>query len=137
MVQNNEITNRQVNQYFENLCLIGTFGVYENKKCTGFSVYLDETESIEPRNGIFISTSENGNASIMVMRANDDEEIIGIDETEKLKVGFKASGLTLNEAETQARELRVKNEDFLSMMAGGQGTGVTVKAPEAEFNIEE
>ena len=72
----------------------------------------------------------------MVMKAPENNEEIGIDEVEKLKVGFKVSGLTLAEAQAEARSIQVENEDFLSMMAG-QSIGVTVKAPEVEFNIEE
>jgi len=135
MVQNNE-----VNEYFRNLQTIGTFGVYENRNCTGFAIRISEQEAegFENKNGLFISVSEYGNHSIMVMKAPENSEEIGIDEVEKLKVGFKVSGLTLAEAEAEARSIQVENEGFLSMMAG-KGGGVTTKPPVkiAEFNIEE
>lgn len=134
------ITNQEVNQYFENLVLIGTFGIYENRACTGFSVRVseEESESFENRNGVFISISELGNASIMIMRAPDNNEVVGVDEIEKLKIGFEKSQLNLEEAEERAKEIRQENESFLTMMGGNSSpnTGVTLKAPE-KFDIEE
>lgn len=128
------VTNQEVNRYFENLQVIGTFGVYENKNCSGFAIRIneDEAQDFENKNGLFVSLSEYGNYSIMVMKAPENNETIKTDEVEKLKVGFKVSGLNLAEAENQARELRAQNEDFLSMMAGGERTGVTV-APEIKI----
>lgn len=133
------VKNNEVNEYFQNLQTIGTFGVYENRNCTGFAIRISEQEAeeFENKNGLFISVSEYGNHSIMVMKAPDNEEDIKTDEVEKLKVGFKVSGLTLAEAQAEARSIQVENEDFLSMMAGGQGTGVTIKAPEEGFVIDE
>ena len=134
-----KITNNEVNNYLQNLQIIGKFGVYENRPCTGYAIRVSEKEADEfvPRNGMFISESEFGNFSIMLMKAPDDENTIGIDDTEKLKFAFKVSGLTLEEAEAEARTIKTENDSFCAMMKG-KGGGVTTKPPVAvEFNIEE
>ena len=134
------VTNNDVRMYFESLELIGTFGVYQNTKGNGYSIRVsdEDYDAFEDVNEVFKGESSYGNKFVMVMMPEANDEEILRKEIPKLRVGFKVSGLTIDEAIVQAQGLREADDDFLTMMAGGQtGTGVTVKAPEEEFVIDE
>ena len=133
------VTNNDVRMYFESLELIGTFGVYQNTKGNGYSIRVsdEDYDAFEDVNEVFKGESSYGNKFVMVMMPEANDEEILRKEIPKLRVGFKVSGLTIDKALEQAKGLKEADDDFLTMIAGGQGTGVTVKVQEEEeLNIE-
>ena len=128
------IKNNEINNYLKNLCFIKDF-VFENRVETGYCLYVPEERLNKTPigNEVFISTSELGRKSLMIMKCPDNEADcgpIGDRKLEAIEFVLGDEFIGFEEAEKLASEKRANAQSrrrrFKSAESGASAPEITI-----------